>query len=157
MERALSPEETLPGGGNLVVRQHVFETVGGFNTHLGPSGHNLGGAEDGEFLRRALAAGEELVYVPVVLQYHAVIKAHLRLPYLMRKSFQRSRAVVRIRPRSARGIPLYLLRKSLAYALGILTSVPWPDRRRFYLVRLAAVLGEIRGLLEAPMAESHTS
>ena len=35
-------EGPIPGGGNLVVRRHVFERVGQFSTELGPQGHDLG-------------------------------------------------------------------------------------------------------------------
>lgn len=148
--RFISGAEVLPGGGNLMVRRPVFDTVGGFHTGLGPAGHNLGGAEDGHFIRRALAAGERLYYVPAVVQYHAVIKEHLRLPYLMRKSYQRSRAVACTGSPQGSGVPLYLWRKGLTYALQSLVSLPFPARRRFYLVRFAAALGEIRGMREAP-------
>jgi len=150
--RFIDPTETLPGGGNLIVRRRVFDAVGGFDVGLGPTGHDLGGAEDGDFIRRALAAGERLYYAPTIVQYHAVDKAHLRLPYLMRKSFQRSRAVVRIRPRASNTVPAFLLRKCLTYAFQSLISLPCAERRRFYLVRLAAALGEIRGTREAPLS-----
>jgi len=151
--RALSQSETLPGGGNLIVRRQVFPRVGTFNPGLGPSGHDLGGAEDADFLHRALAAGERLFYVPAILQYHAVNKDHLQLKYLVRKSFQRSRASQRFRMRSDSGIPLYLWKKCLIYGLKAVSSLPLADRRRFYFVRLAAALGEMQGPREAPVRD----
>jgi len=149
----LSQDETLPGGGNLIVRRQVFTRVGTFDPMLGPSGHDLGGAEDADFLHRALAAGEQLVYVPAILQYHAVNKDHLRLRYLVRKSFQRSRASQRFRVRAKSGIPRYLWKKCLVYGFKAIGAVTSPDRRRFYLVRLAAALGEMQGMREAPVRE----
>jgi glycosyltransferase involved in cell wall biosynthesis len=152
--RALTADGVMPGGGNLVVRRHVFERIGSFKVELGPTGHNLGGAEDVDFLHRALAAGEQLRYDPHILQYHAVNKAHLQLGYLMRKSFQRSRASVRIWPAAQSGIPVYLWRKIFTYGLQLLGAIPFADRRRYYLVRLAAALGEIQGLRDGKSAAS---
>lgn len=150
--RLLSREkDVLPPGGNLVIRHHVFERVGQFATELGPQGHNLLGGEDIELLHRALAAGEQIVYVPGILQYHAILPEHLTVRYLVRKSYQRTRSALRIKPRAEGGIPLYLWKKCLVYGTKVLTSLASEDRRRFYLVRLAAVVGEIQGLREAPV------
>jgi GT2 family glycosyltransferase len=154
--RTLSGDEVLPGGGNLIVRSIVFASVGEFDVALGPTGHNLGGAEDGDFIRRALAHGFELRYVPGILQFHAVNRAHLKIAYLMRKSFQRSRAVIRIRPKSKRHVPGFLWRKLIGYTGHVIASLASPDRRRYYLVRLAAVMGEIRGWQEAPLKHDAT-
>lgn len=136
-----------PGGGNLCVRREVFDRVGGFSTDLGPRGHDLGGGEDADFVYRCLAAGERIRYVPSVLQYHYVDPERLRLGYLLRKSFQRSRSGVRAHARPGGPVPLYLWRKLATYlALGFL-SLSWP-RTRFFAVRCAAALGELRGFLD---------
>ena len=135
---------TIPGGGNLFLRPKVFARVGGFDPELGPLGHNLGGGEDPDFVRRAINKGEQLLYIPNVKQYHYVDPARLRLRYLLRKSFQRSRAGVQTGPCHAR-IPLYMWRTLGTYVLHAVVSVQW-EKTRFYLVRIAAVLGEIRGV-----------
>ena len=136
-------EGPIPGGGNLFLRRQVFDRIGGFSTALGPQGHNLGGGEDTDFVLRALNAGEQLLYIPDVKQYHYVDPARLRLGYLLKKSFQRSRAGVQTGQKHGR-IPLYMWRKLAEYIFHALYSVQWA-KTRFFLVRIAAVLGEMRG------------
>ena len=137
-------EGPIPGGGNLFLRRQVFDRIGGFSTALGPQGHNLGGGEDTDFVLRALNAGEQLLYIPYVKQYHYADPARLRLAYLLRKSFQRSRAGVQTGQAHAR-IPLYMWRKLAEYVFHAMFSLHWA-KKRFFLVRIAAVLGEIRGI-----------
>ena len=62
-------EGPIPGGGNLVVRRHVFELAGKFSTELGPHGHDLGGGEDSEYVLRALSRGVRCQYVPNMVQH----------------------------------------------------------------------------------------
>ena len=143
----------VPGGGNLVIRRRVFDRVGHFATELGPHGHDLAGGEDGDFVRRAFASGERLRYIPGMLQYHYVDPYRFRLPYLMRKGYQRSRASVRISNASGNKIPGYLWRKMGAYALGAVLPVSWA-RTRFCMVRIASALGEIRGWRDKKYAKS---
>ncbi|WJW74445.1 glycosyltransferase [Thiohalobacter sp. IOR34] len=149
--RELGRDDELPPGGDIIVRRRVFDTVGGFATELGPHGHDLGGGEDIEFLRRALATGERLRYQPDIVQYHAVELHRLRTGHLLRKSFQRTRSSVRLHPRPDNRIPRYMARKLAVYAWHALFAWRW-KKRRFYLVRLAAALGEIAGMREAPLA-----
>lgn len=146
----VSQQGPLPGGGNLVLRRAVFDRVGGFAEELGPQGHNLGGGEDTDFILRALKADEHMIYIPDITQYHYVDPARLRLGYLFRKSFQRSRAVMRTR-RSQNGIPLYMWRKLAEYIFHAIFSLQWL-KTRFFLVRIAAVLGEIQGIHESSRA-----
>jgi arylsulfatase A-like enzyme/GT2 family glycosyltransferase len=146
--RALTIDGPLPGGGNLFLRRAVFDRVGGFSTELGPHGHDLGGGEDSDFVARCLKAGERLQYVPWVTQYHYVDASRLRFSYLMRKSFQRSRSGIRVGLPGPTAIPLYLWRKLAGYLLLGLFSLSW-SRTRFYLIRLAAVIGEVRGYVDS--------
>ncbi|MEJ2644248.1 MAG: glycosyltransferase family 2 protein [Gammaproteobacteria bacterium] len=115
--RGLDKEGPIPGGGNLFLRSS-------------------------DFMRRALAAGAVLRYVPTVVQYHYVDGERLRLGYLVRKSYQRSLAVTRVQHAEARLPPRYLWRKLGGYLLHLATSLSWPQTR-FYLVRVAAALGEL--------------
>lgn len=140
----ISQQGPIPGGGNLFLRCQVFDRIGGFDSELGPQGHNLGGGEDTDFVLRALHSGEQLLYIPDVKQYHYVDPARLRLAYLLRKSFQRSRAGVQTGQKHAR-IPLYMWRKLVEYVFHAVFSLQWA-KTRFYLIRIAAVLGEIRGI-----------
>jgi len=142
--RALNLDTAIPGGGNLFLRQPWLAKVGGFATDFGPVGHNLGGAEDLEWVMRALRLGARLHYVPSVVQHHYVDAARLTLPYLMQKAFVRSASTVRLDSKPASGVPRFMYRKLFGYLFSALTAIG-TDRRRFYLVRLAAALGEARG------------
>jgi glycosyltransferase involved in cell wall biosynthesis len=134
----------IPGGGNLFLRQPWLGKVGRFATDFGPVGHNLGGAEDLEWVIRALHLGARLQYVPSVVQHHYVDGARLTLPYLMQKAFVRSASTVRLDKSQSGGVPRYMYRKLIGYLFSALTAIG-TARRRFYLVRLAAALGETRG------------
>ena len=151
-----SPHETTtPGGGNLVLRTALFDRVGDFSTVYGPVGRGLGGAEDHEWVLRAIAAGARLQYVPDIVQYHYVDPMRLKLGYLVRKAYERSASAVRLGGTgNGKGlVPAYMIRKAGEYSLAVLTSVG-PQERRFHLVRLAASLGEINGYVRARMDES---
>ena len=141
---------TIPGGGNLVVRSRLFALTGPFSVDLGPIGHNLGGGEDQEWVRRAIGAGARLCYVPFIVQHHYVDRERLRLPYLTRKAFERSASTVRMGVEDIdRGfVPPYMVRKVVQYLLGLLTTIR-PRARRYHIVRLASALGEIKGYLQA--------
>jgi arylsulfatase A-like enzyme/glycosyltransferase involved in cell wall biosynthesis len=145
--RTITAEEgPIPGGGNLVVRRDVFELAGHFSTELGPHGHDLGGGEDSEYVLRAMTRGVRCQYVPDMVQHHYVDTERLRLGYLLKKSYQRTRSTSRIRGNGQ--VPLYMWRKLAEYGFHSLFSLSWA-RRRFYWVRVAAALGEIQGLHES--------
>lgn len=143
-------EQAIPGGGNLVLRTWLFAEVGEFSTRYGPVGHNLGGGEDQEWVKRAMGRGARLQYVPDIVQYHYVDPARLKLGYLLRKAFERSASVVRLSAdaRDRRFIPRYMLRKVAGHACIALLPGDW-KKQRFHLVRAAASLGEIKGHLQA--------
>ena len=145
-ERDIGLQGPLPGGGNLVLRQGVFSRVGPFSVELGPRGHNLAGGEDSDFVQRALQGGERLRYCPDIVQYHYVDAKRLTLSYVIRKAYERSRAVTLVRAEQRGSIPKYFFRKLAGHLLGSLLSLYWPERRS-HLVRAAATLGEMRGLV----------
>ena len=120
-ERPLaSPHETAtPGGGNLVLRTTLFDRVGDFSTVYGPVGRGLGGAEDHEWVLRAIAAGARVQYVPEIVQYHYVDPARLKLTYLVRKAYERSASAVRLGGTGNGGglVPAYMFRKTAVYWL----------------------------------------
>jgi len=138
----------LPGAGNLIVRKELFLRVGGFDPSLGPSGHNLSGGEDIDFVQRVLQQGEQIHYLPEAIQYHYVEPSRLRLGYLAKKAYLRSRVAQELTGtpigRSIAGVPLYYVWQSLERLFKAVLTLDG-SRRRFYLVRLAAVAGEIRG------------
>jgi len=142
----ITPHHRIPSGGNIAVRRPVFDAVGSFAIELGPTGHNLAGGEDHDFLKRAMVKGFSIRYLPKVRQLHAIDPERMSIPYTLRKSFQRSRANFLIhrdeyRPR------LYMFRKILGH-LGNAVFTLNTSRRFFYLVRLAASLGELTGAVE---------
>ncbi len=143
----IEADSRLPGGGNLIIHKDVFTRIGNFSTALGPKGRDLLGSEDSEFVLRGLSKNEILQYVPEIVQYHYVDKRRLKLTYLINKSFQRTRSITLARNPSRSPIPLYLWRKIINYLGGIVFSLNY-NKSRFYLMRLAAALGEAVGLRE---------
>ncbi len=143
-------DQATPGGGNLILRSRILEKVGKFSTAYGPVGRELGGAEDKEWVWRAIASGARLQYVPDIVQYHYVDRARLKLGYVMRKAFERSASATRLSAEIASSgpIPKYMIRKLAQYLLIATVSLNG-QRRRFHLVRVAASLGEIKGSLQA--------
>jgi len=136
----------IPGGGNLVLRRNVFHVTGQFSTALGPQGHDLGGGEDSEFVLRAMSRGARCQYSPEILQHHYVDTERLKLGYLLRKSYQRSRSISRIHGNG--NVPLYMWRKLAVYGLHSVFSISWA-KRRFFWIRTAAAMGEVQGSRES--------
>lgn len=145
--KRLEPGSWPPPGGDLVYRRALLDDLGEFSTELGPMGHDYGSGEDNEHLKRALDRGEVIWYAPEILQYHHVELSRLSLPSLIRMSFHRSRASVRVHSADT-GIPRYLWRKLAVYLLSAVVSLS-VRRTRFFLIRSAAALGEMSGLREA--------
>jgi len=145
--KTITPEEgPIPGGGNLVVRRHVFELAGKFSTELGPHGHDLGGGEDSEYVLRAMSRGVRCQYTPDMVQHHYVDTERLKLGYLLKKSYQRTRSTSRIHGNGR--VPLFMWRKLAQYGFHSLFSLSWA-RRRFFWMRTAAALGEVHGRRES--------
>ncbi len=140
----LTPEVAIPGGGNLFLRGAWFTRVGLFSTKLGPTGHDLEGSEDLDWIIRAQKLGAKLQYVPSVVQHHYVDLDRLKLGYLLKKAYKRSGSTVGIKNPTDGHVPRYLYRKLARYLFSALLSLR-SDRRRFYLVRTAAALGEMQG------------
>mgnify|MGYP001166022977 FL=1 len=141
----LTPDRAIPGGGNLAVRTATAARIGPFDTAMGPTGHDLGGAEDLDWVLRGQRLGARLRYVPDMVQYHYVDTARLTLGYVMKKAYKRTASTVRLEADEGRtSVPRYLYRKLAEYALLACTAVG-ASRRRYYLVRTAAALGEFAG------------
>ncbi len=148
-----SPQDQVtPGGGNLVLRTSLFGLAGDFSTSYGPVGRGLGGAEDHEWVLRAIAAGAVIQYVPDIVQFHYVDQTRLRLLYLVQKAYERSASAVRLMGTGGRRtlVPPYMIRKSMQYGFAAAAALD-ERQRRFYLVRLAASLGEIKGHVRASL------
>lgn len=141
----LNEQNAIPGGGNLIVTRHLFDSMGNFSTALGPKGHNLMGSEDSDFVLRTLKANKILRYIPSIIQYHYVNIENFALSYMVKKSFQRNRSITLTQHHSGRPkVPNYLLIKLINYLAGILLSFDL-RKSRFYIVRFAGILGQIAG------------
>ena len=135
----------IPGAGNLVIKRSVFKNIGLFSEEFGPKGHNLQGGEDLEFIRRALKHGERLMYIPEILQYHQVDKNKLTLNYLIKKAYYRSMAAYQLNDKISSGpIPRYFFRMAAVHLMKAIFCLH-QSARRYYLVKLASVMGEIQG------------
>lgn len=143
--RAVTPELAIPGGGNLFLRTDWLGRVGLFSTDLGPTGHDLGGSEDMDWVLRAFQLGAHLQYMPDAVQYHYVDTSRLTLGYIIKKAYKRTASTVLLDPKlQGSKAPRYLYRKLAGYVFAALTTVN-RARRRFYLVRTAATMGEFAG------------
>lgn len=147
-KKLIDSNSDQPGGGNLFIRLDILKRNGPFSTSLGPRGHNFTGGEDSEFLLRARKSGEQVLYTPDIIQYHYVDHDRLKLKNLMRLAYQRSRCITAMTKtdpnRSA--IPLYMWRKLASYLSRAFFAFN-ANKFRFYLVRTAATVGEIMGLI----------
>lgn len=142
----LGYSDRFPSGGNISVRRRVFDRIGGFALDLGPTGHNLAGGEDHDFLRRAKLGGHTIRYLPKVSQLHAIDAERMSTVYTLKKSYFRSRANFLIHTPS-RMPRLYMLRKIFNHFFSAIFSMD-RNRRFFYLTRTAASLGELAGSIE---------
>lgn len=143
----IKPEDKLPSGGNISVRRSVLNRIDGFSTDLGPQGHNLMGGEDIEFVKRAIQAGARILYDPTIRQKHAVEAARMATLYMMRKSYLRSLSNVMMNIEAPRSVRPYMVIKLAQHALLVLFSLRG-SHRFYYLIRLAAAFGELRGALD---------
>lgn len=139
----IAPDQRFPSGGNITVHRRVFVQVGNFAVELGPTGHNLAGGEDHDFIGRAAAQGHTIRYLPKVRQLHAIDAKRTSTLYTLRKSYFRSRSHFLINAEDTKPKP-YMFRKILSHLGNALFTLN-PDRRFFYLSRLAASVGELSG------------
>jgi GT2 family glycosyltransferase len=142
----ITQDKKFPSGGNISVRRAVFSRVGGFSTDLGPQGHNLMGGEDIEFVKRAQESGARILYEPTIRQKHAVDDERMATLYMMRKSYLRSLSNVMMNTEAPLSVRPYMALKLGQYALLALFSLRG-SHRFYYLIRLAAAFGELRGAL----------
>lgn len=143
---AIALDQRFPSGGNITVHRRVFAQVGNFSVKLGPTGHNLAGGEDHDFIGRATAHGYTMRYLAQVRQLHAIDPLRTSTLYTLRKSFFRSRSHFLIHAQDSQP-KLYMVRKILSH-LGKAVFTLNPDQRFFYLTRFAASAGELAGALK---------
>jgi GT2 family glycosyltransferase len=133
----LGPRTVL--GANLAVRRDVFVSVGGFAPHLGKIRGTLLMGEDHELCRRVQAAGFRAVYCPDAQVRHWVPADRTRIRYYLSWFFWSGITTAALdaeqprRGRSLLGVPLYLVKRGAAAAVGVVT---------------AAVVGNATGAIE---------
>lgn len=137
----LAADARMPSGGNLVVRRRVFDAAGVFDTTLGPTGHDLLGGEDHEFLQRAVAAGHRPRYLADMKQLHTIDPIRMETGYTLRKSFLRSSSGARIHHPDQTLRP-FMFTKLFGHIMRALLTFN-RNRRFYYMVRSAASLGEM--------------
>ncbi|WP_404355968.1 glycosyltransferase [Methylotuvimicrobium sp. KM1] len=143
----LTEKHKIPSGGNITVRRMVFEKIGNFSVELGPTGHNMIGGEDHEFISRAIQAGHTIRYLPEVKQLHAIDNIRTKTLYTLKKSFYRSRSSYLVKQTDTKySIPLFMFRKILYFSTLSIFSLK-QEHRFYYLVRLFSSLGELSGAL----------
>jgi len=76
--------QIMPMGGNLALKRHVVESVGGWNPDLGSLQGTLRTGEDHEFALKMLDAGFAGVYEPGAAVSHRVPADRLRVGYFRR-------------------------------------------------------------------------
>jgi len=129
-----------PFGTNMAFRKELFEKHGGFRTDLGPVPGNEIRAEDTEFGRRAIAAGERLRYEPSAVVYHPVPENRIDRKFFLKWRFDYGRGIAREFPVR----PLRLVSSLTAWTLRWM--VAFEPRVRFF--RKIVVFEKAGGIVE---------
>lgn len=87
------PLDGPPFGCNMAFRKQIFQKHGGFRIDMGPTPTSQIRAEDTEFGRRLLRAGERLRYEPEAVIYHPVPIDRLNQKYFLDWNFDNGRAL----------------------------------------------------------------
>lgn len=142
------PLNVAPFGANVAFRKTVFQRYGAFRTDLGLTAEARIGAEDTEFCRRLIKAGEALYYAPAAIIYHPVEKSRTVKSYFEGWYLSRGKASVRESgvPENARryfGVPRYLLGNLFRSAVKWFSSFS-PKRRFYYKLEVYETMGRIQ-------------
>jgi glycosyltransferase involved in cell wall biosynthesis len=130
----VGPLTRPPYGANMAFRRDVFDKYGGFRTDLGPRPGSEIRAEDVEFAQRLLDAGEQLRYEPSAVVYHPVPENRLKKGFVRRWWFwfgYTEIAQFGLPPATrwrVSGVPLYLVRRLVRWALRWMVTVNCPSR-----------------------------
>jgi glycosyltransferase involved in cell wall biosynthesis len=147
----IGPLQEPPFGTNMAFLRNVFRKYNGFRTDLGPRPGSEIRNEDTEFGQRLLDAGEQLLYQPSAVVFHAVPENRLQKQYFLRWWFDKARADVREFgiPADARwvlaGIPLRSLRR---FGVAIVRWLPALDSRKRFGAKLK-VWGKVGEIVES--------
>jgi glucosyl-dolichyl phosphate glucuronosyltransferase len=129
----LGPRTVL--GANMAVRRDVFDSVGGFATHLGKLRGTLLSGEDHEFCLRVQRAGFKAIYAPDAIVHHWVPADRARVGYFLHWFYwsgitnaildtDSAAAAAPPTGRSAdRKVPAYLVKRSARALVGVLSAL----------------------------------
>lgn len=112
-----------PFGTNMAFRREVFVRYGDFRRDLGPRPGSEIRSEDTEFGMRLLQRGEHLWYEPAAVVHHKIARSRVTQHYFLKWWFDKARGDIREHgiPPGTRwyiaGIPLYLIRRLIAWTL----------------------------------------
>jgi glucosyl-dolichyl phosphate glucuronosyltransferase len=121
----LGPRTAL--GGNMAVRRHVFDVVGGFAAHLGKLRGTLLSGEDHELCVRVQRAGFRAIYVRDAVVHHWVPAERARTSYFLHwfywsgitHAIMDAEAASKVRPLPA----LYLVKRAMLGSLRVLRAL----------------------------------
>lgn len=144
------PLAESPFGANMAFQKKMFEEYGGFRTDLGPrpGGKDPQKSEDSEFGHRLLEAGQRLRYEPSAIVHHAIPPSRVKKKYFLNWWFDKARADIQAfgTPRESKwhvgGVPLYLFRRLVVWALRWMTTLE-PSRRFSCKIKVWVLCGEI--------------
>jgi glycosyltransferase involved in cell wall biosynthesis len=74
-------------GANMAFRRDVFDTIGVFDTGMGPRGDKKYSLEEIDLVKRALTAGKTIVYDPTPTVHHWVPPHRMRRAFFRKHSF----------------------------------------------------------------------
>jgi glucosyl-dolichyl phosphate glucuronosyltransferase len=112
-----------PFGTNMAFRREVFARYGDFRCDLGPRPGSEIRSEDTEFGMRLLQGSEHLWYEPAAVVHHKIARSRVTQHYFLNWWFDKARGDIRehgIDPGTRwyiAGIPLYLIRRLIAWTL----------------------------------------
>jgi len=121
-----APVRGLPAvwGGNMGFRRAVLESLGGFDTTLGPVGDKHALSEDVDVVQRAVQKGWKVMYDPSLLVWHTVAPERMHKAYFRKWAFRYGEAEakgLRVDPAPRLfGVPRWRYRAAMAAAAGCL-------------------------------------
>lgn len=115
-----------PFGTNMAFRRDMFVKYGGFRTDLGPNPGSQIRAEDTEFGRRLIQAGERLRYEPDAVVFHPVPEDKLNKRHILKWWYDNGRGFAR----EFELQPLQLFCRVLYWTMRWLVALE--PRQRFY-------------------------
>ncbi|MEO7275681.1 MAG: glycosyltransferase family 2 protein, partial [Vicinamibacterales bacterium] len=131
-------------GLNFGVRRQAVLDLGGFNEHLGVV-EDMGGLEDIDLFRRALAAKMRVAYMPGAVIHHVIPEHRMerafhreRLKAGMRMYYRTIEDQYRAQP-SVLGVPRFLFGKAINDTMGYARSVLRRDRAETFHYELQLV------------------